>query len=82
MAQAGAPFEPPCKKAYNYSPNVQDHRVCSVPGCHENGFTSLQLSYSFPSDKTKRKKWIHAIHRDPGPTFTVSFIRGNEFRLN
>ena len=41
-------------------------RMCSVPGCTSNYRSNKEgtiSTFSFPSDKERREKWIRAIHR-------------------
>ena len=47
-----------------------------VPECNQKGYKdekNERISYfNFPTDKTRRKKWLHAIRRDEGKDFRVT----------
>lgn len=60
---------------------------CCVPQCTArdvHGEDGEKLSFfTFPSDKTLKKKWIHAIRREEGPNFKVrktTVVCGRHFR--
>ena len=48
---------------------------CCVPGCTKKGYRDDNGSkisfFIFPTDKTLRKQWIHAIRRDEGKYFQI-----------
>ena len=48
---------------------------CCVPNCTKKGYREddgSKVSYFvFPTEKTLRKKWIHAIRREEGKNFTI-----------
>ena len=49
---------------------------CCVPGCSSDGTFQKGLAFhEFPTEKSLRKSWIHAIHRDVGPHFQI--VRGS-----
>lgn len=47
-----------------------------MPECNQKGYKdekNEKISYfNFPTDKTKRKQWLHAIRRDEGKDFRVT----------
>lgn len=48
---------------------------CCVPGCTKKGYLEegQKISYFiFPTDKSLRKQWTHAIRRDEGKQFQIS----------
>ena len=49
---------------------------CCVPECNQKGYKDEKndkISYfNFPTDKTRRKQWLHAIRRDVGKDFRVT----------
>ncbi|XP_062621199.1 THAP domain-containing protein 2-like [Saccostrea cucullata] len=46
---------------------------CCVPFCNGNGRIHPNLSFHrIPKAPEKRKEWVQAIRRDPGPLFTIS----------
>ena len=49
---------------------------CCVPECNQKGYKDEKdekISYfNFPTDKTRRKQWLHAIRRDEGKDFRVT----------
>lgn len=49
---------------------------CCVPECNQKGYKdekNEKISYfNFPTDKTRRKQWLHAIRRDEGKDFRVT----------
>ena len=50
---------------------------CCVPECTKKGYheeDGSKVSYfQFPSEKQMKKKWIHAIRRDEGKDFKISY---------
>ena len=45
---------------------------CCVLGCSSDGTFQKGLAFhEFPTEKSLRKSWIHAIRRDVGPTFKL-----------
>ena len=49
---------------------------CCVPGCSSDGTFQKGLAFhEFPTEKSLRKSWIHAIRRDVGPHFQI--VRGS-----
>lgn len=54
------------------------HSFCSVPLCTNSKRKQPHLSFhDFPNDVELRKKWLTAIRRDEGQTFTIR--RGSTF---
>jgi len=49
---------------------------CCVPECNEKGYKdekNEKISYfNFPTDKTRRKQWLHAIRGDERKDFRVT----------
>ena len=49
---------------------------CCVPECNQKGYKDEKndkISYfNFPTDKTRRRQWLHAIRRDVGKDFRVT----------
>ena len=47
-----------------------------MPECNQKGYKDEKdekISYfNFPTDKTRRKQWLHAIRRDEGKDFRVT----------
>ncbi len=57
---------------------ARNKAYCSVPECFSYALRQPYLHFhSFPANEEARKKWVRAIRRDEGPTFSIK--RGSTY---